>query len=196
MKVRREARTLKGGALCSLRRAVTAFHSCGDDGRVTCVLLHCPPVARFGMRSTCPALYEMSDYFSLRGRIIAMSRRTIAVSAALLIISSNVARADSCPPPTIVKTLVGAPIFSTRTPTFWFANVNDNNFYGIPLDAVLDANGNVVAGVLDPQGCRPPLAGRAIMANQIINIATQSMFIQGMNAAFGTNMPWITYPSL
>ena len=118
-----------------------------------------------------------------------MSRRTIAVSAALLIISSNVARADSCPPPTIVKTLVGAPIFSTRTPTFWFANVNDNNFYGIPLDAVLDANGNVVAGVLDPQGCRPPLAGRAIMANQIINIATQSMFIQVMNAAFGTNMP-------
>ena len=106
MKVRREARTLKGGALCSLRRAVTAFHSCGDDGRVTCVLLHCPPVARIGMRSTCPALYEMSDYFSLRGSIIAMSRRTIAVSAALLIISGNVARADSCPPPTIVKTLV------------------------------------------------------------------------------------------
>jgi hypothetical protein len=42
IKLRREARTLKGGALCSLRRAVTAFNSCDDDGRVTCVLLHCP----------------------------------------------------------------------------------------------------------------------------------------------------------
>ena len=40
MKLRREARTLKGRALCSLRRAVTAFNSCDDDGRVTCVLLH------------------------------------------------------------------------------------------------------------------------------------------------------------
>jgi hypothetical protein len=40
MKLRREARTLKGKALCSLRRAVTAFNSCDNDGRVTCVLLH------------------------------------------------------------------------------------------------------------------------------------------------------------
>jgi hypothetical protein len=40
MKLRREARTLKAKALCSLRRAVTAFNSCDDDGRVTCVLLH------------------------------------------------------------------------------------------------------------------------------------------------------------
>lgn len=40
MKLRREARTLKGKALCSLRRAVTAFNSCDDDGRVACVLLH------------------------------------------------------------------------------------------------------------------------------------------------------------
>ncbi len=40
MKLRREARTLKSKALCSLRRAVTAFNSCEDDGRVTCVLLH------------------------------------------------------------------------------------------------------------------------------------------------------------
>lgn len=40
MKLQREARTLKGKALCSLRRAVTAFNSCDDDGRVTCVLLH------------------------------------------------------------------------------------------------------------------------------------------------------------
>lgn len=39
-KLRREARTLKDKALCSLRRAVTAFNSCDDDGRCTCVLLH------------------------------------------------------------------------------------------------------------------------------------------------------------
>jgi hypothetical protein len=39
-KLRREARTLKDKALCSLRRAVTAFNSCDDDGRTTCVLLH------------------------------------------------------------------------------------------------------------------------------------------------------------
>jgi hypothetical protein len=39
-KLRREARTLKAKALCSLRRAVTAFNSCDDDGRTTCVLLH------------------------------------------------------------------------------------------------------------------------------------------------------------
>jgi len=35
-----EARTLKAKALCSLRRAVTAFNSSDDDGRSTCVLLH------------------------------------------------------------------------------------------------------------------------------------------------------------
>ena len=40
MKLRREARTLKAKALCSLRRAVTSFNACDDDGRVTCVLLH------------------------------------------------------------------------------------------------------------------------------------------------------------
>lgn len=39
-KLKREARTLKGKALCSLRQAVTAFNSCDDDGRTTCVLLH------------------------------------------------------------------------------------------------------------------------------------------------------------
>jgi hypothetical protein len=39
-KLRREARTLKDKALCSLRRAVTAFNSCDDDGRTTSVLLH------------------------------------------------------------------------------------------------------------------------------------------------------------
>lgn len=40
MKLRREARTLKGKAICSLRRAVTAFNSCDDDARVTTILLH------------------------------------------------------------------------------------------------------------------------------------------------------------
>jgi hypothetical protein len=40
LKLRREARTLKGKSLCSLRRAVTAFNACDDDGRITCVLLH------------------------------------------------------------------------------------------------------------------------------------------------------------
>jgi hypothetical protein len=39
-KLRCEARTLKDKALCSLRRAVTAFNSCDHDGRTTCVLLH------------------------------------------------------------------------------------------------------------------------------------------------------------
>jgi hypothetical protein len=39
-KLRREARSLKVKALCSLRRAVTAFNSCDDDGRTTCVMLH------------------------------------------------------------------------------------------------------------------------------------------------------------
>jgi hypothetical protein len=39
-KLRREARTLKAKALCSLRRTVTAFNACDDDGRTTCVLLH------------------------------------------------------------------------------------------------------------------------------------------------------------
>jgi hypothetical protein len=40
VKLRREARTLKVKAVCSLRRAVTAFNSCDDDGRATCILLH------------------------------------------------------------------------------------------------------------------------------------------------------------
>jgi hypothetical protein len=40
MKLRREARTLKEKAVCSLRRAVTAFNACEEDGRITTVLLH------------------------------------------------------------------------------------------------------------------------------------------------------------
>jgi hypothetical protein len=40
MKLKRDARTLKLKALCSLRRAVTVFNGCDDDGRVTTVLLH------------------------------------------------------------------------------------------------------------------------------------------------------------
>ena len=40
MKLRREARTLKAKAPCSLRRAVTAFNACDEDGRTTTVLLH------------------------------------------------------------------------------------------------------------------------------------------------------------
>ena len=40
MKLRREARTLKAKAVCSLRRAVSAFNACDDDGRTTSVLLH------------------------------------------------------------------------------------------------------------------------------------------------------------
>ena len=40
MKLRREARTLKGKALCSLRRGVSAFNSYEEDGRMTAVLLH------------------------------------------------------------------------------------------------------------------------------------------------------------
>jgi hypothetical protein len=40
MKLKRDARTLKLKAVCSLRRAVTAFNGCDEDGRVTTVLLH------------------------------------------------------------------------------------------------------------------------------------------------------------
>lgn len=40
MKLRREAKTLKRKALCSLRRGLTAFNSYDEDGRVTTVLLH------------------------------------------------------------------------------------------------------------------------------------------------------------
>ena len=40
MKLKRDARTLKLKALCSLRRAVTGFNGCDEDGRVTTVLLH------------------------------------------------------------------------------------------------------------------------------------------------------------
>ena len=46
VKLRREARTLKAKALCSLRRAVTAFNACDDDGRTTCVLLHMQHAAK------------------------------------------------------------------------------------------------------------------------------------------------------
>jgi hypothetical protein len=40
MKLKRDARTLKLKAICSLRRAVTAYNGCDEDGRVTTVLLH------------------------------------------------------------------------------------------------------------------------------------------------------------
>ena len=40
MKLKRDARTLKIKAVCSLRRAVTAFNGYDDDGRATTVLLH------------------------------------------------------------------------------------------------------------------------------------------------------------
>jgi hypothetical protein len=45
---------------------------------------------------------------------------------------------------------------------------------------------------LDPNGCRPPLRGRSVTAAQIAGMVTQNMAIQGLNAAFGTKMPWIT----
>jgi hypothetical protein len=40
MKLRREARTLKGKALSSVRKALTCFNGFEEDGRVTAVLLH------------------------------------------------------------------------------------------------------------------------------------------------------------
>ena len=40
MKLRREAKTLKRKALCSLRRGLTAFNSYEEEGRTTTVLLH------------------------------------------------------------------------------------------------------------------------------------------------------------
>jgi|GEM_PF-6178964 len=40
MKLVRDARTLKGKALCSLRTGMQAFNSFDDDGRITTVLLH------------------------------------------------------------------------------------------------------------------------------------------------------------
>jgi hypothetical protein len=40
VKLRREAKTLKHKALCSLRRGLTAFNSYDEHGRLTTVLLH------------------------------------------------------------------------------------------------------------------------------------------------------------
>lgn len=40
MKLRREAKTLKTKAVCSLRRGLTSFNGFDEDGRVTTVLLH------------------------------------------------------------------------------------------------------------------------------------------------------------
>jgi hypothetical protein len=40
VKLRREAKTLKHKALCSLRRGLTAFNSYDEGGRLTTVLLH------------------------------------------------------------------------------------------------------------------------------------------------------------
>ena len=40
MKLRREAKTLKQKAVCSLRRGLTAFASYDEDGRITTALLH------------------------------------------------------------------------------------------------------------------------------------------------------------
>jgi hypothetical protein len=50
-KLRREARTLKAKALSSLRRAVTAFNSCDDDGRITSVLLHMQHAAEMVLKA-------------------------------------------------------------------------------------------------------------------------------------------------
>lgn len=123
-----------------------------------------------------------------------MSAKTrIAAAAAFFMIWGGAAMAESCPTPTVVATVTGAPIFSVTSPvTFAFADVNDNTLYGLPLDGVVDSAGNLIAGVLDPQGCRPPLRGRGVMANQIVGLITQNLAIQAMNAAFGTSMPFLT----
>jgi hypothetical protein len=122
-----------------------------------------------------------------------MSVKTTAAAAAFLLIGAGTAIAAECPTPTVVKTLTGAPIFAhTSLAKFWFANVDDNARYGMPLDAVVDAAGNLITGALDPNGCRPPLRGRSVTAAQIAGMVTQNMAIQGLNAAFGTKMPWIT----
>ncbi|OSN35972.1 hypothetical protein BV321_02027 [Pseudomonas syringae pv. actinidiae] len=45
MKLLRETRTLKVKAVSSLRIGMQAFNSFDDDGRITTVLLHLPPVS-------------------------------------------------------------------------------------------------------------------------------------------------------
>lgn len=52
MKLRREARTLKGKALSSLRRGLSAYNGYDEDGRITTVLLHLQHACEMLLKAT------------------------------------------------------------------------------------------------------------------------------------------------
>lgn len=64
MKLRREARTLKGKALSSLRRGLASFNGFEEDGRVTTVLLHlqhcCEMLVKAGLVQKGVSVFDKS----------------------------------------------------------------------------------------------------------------------------------------
>lgn len=67
MKVKRDARNLKLKAIASLKRGLSAFNSCDDDGRVTAVLLHLQHASEMLLKAALSQvgsceLFEKSGY--------------------------------------------------------------------------------------------------------------------------------------
>jgi hypothetical protein len=122
-----------------------------------------------------------------------LSRFTQAAAAAALLVFSTGAAMAACPPPVLTGNVTGAPVWShTGLASLVFKVDGDSNLYGMPIDAVLDSNGNVVSGKLEPGTCMPPMKGRVVMANQIDALVTANQFIQELNAALHTKMPLLT----
>jgi hypothetical protein len=119
--------------------------------------------------------------------------KTVTTSVAVASLLGAGAALAACPTPQVVARVTGAPIFSHTSPgKFAFADLDDNTLYGIPVGATLNSQGDVIAGVLDPSGCLPPMPDRAITAQQITQLIAQNQKILEENAAFGTNMPLLT----
>jgi hypothetical protein len=121
-----------------------------------------------------------------------MSRLTQAAAAAALLVFSTGTAMATCPNWVVIKNIKGAPVWShTGTAATVFKIDGDPNLYGMPLDAILDASGNLVRGHLDGN-CLPPLRGRLVMAAQINSLVTTNNLIDELNRALNVGMPFLT----
>ena len=116
----------------------------------------------------------------------------LAIAAGIAVGIAGTAQA-SCPAVTITKNVTGAPVWSHASPArFAFFVDGDPTLYALPIGGIGDRLGNAIAGVNDPKNCLVPMAGRAVMASQIVGLVTVNKLIAGLNAALKTSMPLLT----
>jgi len=122
-------------------------------------------------------------------------KSTIAAAAALTMPLTGMAGSAmaTCPAVTITGNVNGAPVWSHTGPArFVFFVDGDPQLYALPIGGFPNAAGEAIAGVNDPKNCLVPLAGRSVMANQIVGLVTTNNLIEVLNNAFHVSMPLLT----